>query len=134
MCVHSAHLHILFENDRFFTHLSSLERELSFRTEMVCLAIELNVCITTTARPGGHGTHRSDTCGDGDTLPPLTHSLKGVLQSAHCLTHYLTCPSITLTSDPDNVGSGFPDVELFCFQIWLINVQPSGHVQCNYCG
>ena len=33
--VNSAHLHLLFENDRFFSHLSSLERELSFRTEMV---------------------------------------------------------------------------------------------------
>ncbi|KAL5497332.1 hypothetical protein EMCRGX_G013792 [Ephydatia muelleri] len=31
--IHGTHLYVLFENDRFFSHLSPLERELSFRTE-----------------------------------------------------------------------------------------------------
>ena len=32
---HSQHLYHLFENDRFFSALSPLERDLSYRTEMV---------------------------------------------------------------------------------------------------
>lgn len=32
--IHSAHIYHLFENDRYFSALSSLERDLSFRTEM----------------------------------------------------------------------------------------------------
>jgi len=37
--MHRQHIFNLFEDDKHFSHLSNLEREMAFRTEMVSLSI-----------------------------------------------------------------------------------------------